>query len=62
MIISIDVKKVSYENQHLSIKKKNTSLESTHRRNLPQYNKGHIQASLMAQMLKNLPTRQKTQV
>ena len=44
------------------LKKKNTSLESTHRRNLPQYNKGHIQASLMAQMLKNLPAMQETRV
>ena len=62
MIISVNVKKASYENKHPSIIKKKNSLESTHRRNLPQHKKGHIQASLMAQMVKNLPTRQETRV
>ena len=41
MIISIDVDKAFYKNQHAFLLKKNTQ-QSGSRGNIPQYNIGHI--------------------
>ena len=62
MIISVEAKKAS--DTHLWLKKKNkkhNSPENQHRRNLPQYNKGHLQPTaniiLNGEKLKALPLR-----